>query len=114
MRKEIQWFHLEHLQNEIFTPDITFSYIFYKFCGVEIMSVYFNPEETIIEISNSFYWQNITLEFFVYRMKKFINFSIDPWVYTTNKIQSYAVKRCSITEGTTMKYLFQNVQYTNW
>jgi hypothetical protein len=53
-RKETLWFHLEHLLYEILTLDIDFSNTFSKFSVVEIWSVYFYPEETITEFSNSF------------------------------------------------------------
>jgi len=38
-----------------FTPDIAFFKYFFKFCVIEIWSIYFNPEETIIEFRNTFH-----------------------------------------------------------
>ena len=108
-RKETLWFHLEHLRYEILTPDSAFLNTFFKFFEVEIWSVYFYPEEAIIEFSNSLYWQNIIIEFFLHL--EWINsfhFSISPWVYTTDKNQLCAVNRCSIAARTPVKYLFHN------
>jgi len=42
-RKDTLWFHLEHLQYEILTPDSAFFKYFIKFFEVEIWSVYFYP-----------------------------------------------------------------------
>jgi len=91
-----------------------FKYSF-KFFMVKIWSVYFNSEETIIEFSNSFHWQDIILEFFASSMNKFLHFSIGPWVYTTDKNQTFVVDRCSITARILVKYLFHNeLHITNW
>ena len=59
--KETLWLYLEHLQYEIFTPDITFSNTFSNVSWLKLGVFTFYPEETIIEISNSFHWQNIIL-----------------------------------------------------
>jgi len=107
-RKETLWFHLEHLQFEILTPESAFLNTFFKFFEVEIWNVYFYPEEAIIEFSNSLYWQNIIIEFFAFRMNKFLHFSISPWVYTTDKYQPCVVNRCSLATWTQVKYLFHN------
>ena len=111
-RKETLWFHLEHLRYEILTSDSAFLNTFFKFFVVEIWSVYFYPEEAIIEFSNSLYWQNIIIEFFAFRMKinSFI-LAFGLWVYTTDfKNRSCVVNRCSIAARNSMKYLFHNEQ----
>ena len=88
---------------------------FFNFFMFEIRSVYFYPEETIIEFWNSLHWQNIVPKFFASRMNKFLHFSIGSWMYTTNKNQPCAVNRCSITATTPMKYIFHNEpQITEW
>ena len=91
-------------------------YYFFKntssnFFAIEIWSVDFYLEETIIEFSNSFslikYYYLIFFFFFLNLgwINSFI-FSIGPWVYITDKNQPCVVNRCSITARTLMKYLF--------
>jgi len=107
-RKETLWFHLEHLRYEILTPDSAFLNTFFKFFEVEIWSVYFYPEEAIIEFSNSLYWQNIIIEFFLHL--EWINSFILALVYECilrikiNPVLSI----CSIAARTPVKYLFHN------
>jgi len=108
-RKETLWFHLEHLQYEILTPESAFLNTFFKFFEVEIWSVFFYPEEAIIEFFVFLFTDKIlSLNFFAFRMNKFLHFSISPWVYTTDKYQPCVVNRCSIAARTQVKYLFPN------
>jgi len=70
---------LEHLQYEILTPESAFLNTFFKFFEVEIWSVFFYPEEAIIEFFVFLFTDKIlSLNFFAFRMNKFLHFSISP------------------------------------
>ena len=72
-RKETLWFPFGTSTIWNFNSWKCFFKYFFKFFVVEIWSVYFYPEKAIIEFSNSFYWQNIILEFFFLHLE-WINF----------------------------------------
>jgi len=107
-RKETLWFHLEHLQYEILTPDSAFLNTFLNFLRLKLGVYTFIQKKLSLNLVILFYWQNIIIEYFAFRMNKFLHFSISPWVYTTDKNQPCVVNRCSIAARTPVKYLFYN------
>ena len=107
--KETLWLHLEHLQYEIFNTCYCFFKYFFKFFSWLKFGVYtFILKKLSLNLVILFTDKILSLNFFLFRMNKFLHFSIGLYMYTTDKSQPCVVNRCSITARTSVKYLFHN------
>jgi len=107
-RKETLWFHLEYLWYEILTPDSAFSNTSLNFSRLKFEVYTFILKKLSLNLVILFTDKILSLNFFAFRMNKFLRFSVSPWVYTTDKNQPCAVNRCFIAARTPVKYLFHN------